>query len=100
MIVKLTDEEILSIGRRYFELASGKSEVEDNDDKKEEKIDPVKAAYALKEYCDSITCCGNCVFCLDTQSAGLYKCMLYSYNYQSNDWSNSPSQWVLPPKEE
>lgn len=94
-LVSLSDEMILAIGKRYFELASGKEPAKETPTPKEKTIDVVEAAYVIKEYCSKRMCPG-CPFSYQTTSRDLLcKCVLRN----DDEASITPEKWELPPKE-
>lgn len=100
-LISISDDEILAIGRRYFELASGKESIREAEEKTVEATDVLKAAdaleaaYVIKEYCKKRMCPG-CPFSYQTVSSDLlYKCCLRD----DDKASITPEKWELPPKE-
>lgn len=100
-LVVLSDEMILAIGKRYFELASGKKPIREPEEKTVEASDVLKAAdaleaaYIIKEYCKKRMCPG-CPFSYQTVSSDFVcKCCLRD----DDEASITPEKWQLPPKE-
>lgn len=96
--VEISDQDLLKLGKRYFELASGKECINDINAYTWEIAEgrvftfrddsaAMVAARGLKNYCNSKTNCKDCQFCsnpLDTDKGGTYHCMLnmHPYNWE------------------
>lgn len=97
MDVEISDQDLLKLGRRYFELASGNSaEKETTFDEwkeKELKKDPEfrkeymkSIAHDVKMYCNKFISCKNCPLCLnpgDNDGGGIYMC---PFDGRPNTW--------------
>lgn len=93
--VSISDETILAIGKRYFELASGKEQIKETMKPEVTAADALEAAYIIKEYCSKRMCPG-CPFSYQTTSRDLLcKCCLLN----DDEVSITPEKWKLPPRE-
>lgn len=66
MDINLSDSDILAIGKRYFELASGKDEPKEAP-KLDTEEDIIKKAKDIKAFCNSRKCLGCRFFLRDPE---------------------------------